>query len=131
MCTDSFGVFGISEARVHCADAKGAMLLADELAKYLGGVAAWSSAGQLRFVLPAMSTYFDSVAGAARFYTLSICSMFLAQTTRTCFRSAAIVRASFLRAVCTAEATTADVFGAVIYCAFFYCLFLKRVGRGN
>ena len=35
----------ISEARIHCADPKGAMLCADKLPKHLRSVAAWSSAG--------------------------------------------------------------------------------------
>ena len=35
----------VSEARIHCADPKGAMLRADKLVKNLRGVAAWSCAG--------------------------------------------------------------------------------------
>ena len=71
----------VPDARVHCADPKGTMLRAENLGAHLRGITAWNSAGQLQFVLGAMSTYYCSVAGAARYNTLAKCSMLSAQTT--------------------------------------------------
>ena len=62
----------VPEARKHCADPESAMFGADKLSKHMQRAAAWSSAGQLWFVLLATSSYFYSVAYVIWLNTLTI-----------------------------------------------------------
>ena len=70
--TQPFGTVGVGGARTFCAEPVGAVLLAETLSTNLLGVAGWIRAGQLRFVLPAVSAYFYRIACTARSHTLSI-----------------------------------------------------------
>ena len=77
--TQPFGTAGVGGARTFCADPVGAVLDAETFSTYLGSVASWISAGQLRFVLAAMPAYFHRIARTTRSHTFPSCTVLVAQ----------------------------------------------------